>query len=107
MNLLMDILHAARKPESSPVDEPYTKKLINLIATSRGQNHLFESSIVTIFSRESFKQLYHVIVNFSKIAGLTIHQCLQQIPRDPDYITALMAVGMRKKHGNSKTKEYI
>lgn len=94
MNLLMDILHAARKPESAPIDDHSTKKLINLIATSKGQNYLFESSVITIFSRESFRQLYHVISNFSKIAGQTIHQCIEQMPRDPDYVKALLAIGM-------------
>lgn len=94
MNLLMDILHAARKPDSTPISDHSTRKLIKLIATSKGQNPLFESSVVTIFSRESFMQLYHVISNFSKIAGQTIHQCIEQMPRDPDYIKALLAIGM-------------
>lgn len=97
MNLLMDILHGARKDESTPIDERSTKRLINLIATAKGQNHLFESSVATIFSRESFRQLFHVISNFSKVAGETIQQCIEQIPRDPEYTKALLAIGMNQR----------
>lgn len=93
MNLLMDLLYGTRKSENTPVDEHSTRKLINLIATSKGHNRLFESSIVTIFSRESFRQLYHVIINFSKVAGQTIQQCIEESSGDPDYNKALLAIG--------------
>lgn len=90
----MDILHGVRKAENTPIDDFSTKKLIKLIAASKGEDLLFESSLVTIFSRESFKQLYHVIANFSHVTGQTIQQCINDAPRDPDYINALLTIGI-------------
>lgn len=93
MNLLLDILHTARKPETTPVDQRSTKRLINIIATSKEENYLFQSSIVTVFSRESFKQLYHVITNFAQETGQTIHQSIEDGDKDSDYTKALLAIG--------------
>lgn len=105
MNLLLDILHGARKPESTVVNDQMTKKLINLIYSSKAQNRLFESSIVTIFSRESFKQLYHVVANFSAVTGQTIQQCIEEIPRNQHYIDGLLTIG--KKSETKKASEVM
>lgn len=93
MNLLLDILRASRKDEETPIDDRHTKRLIQLIHKSVGGNHLFQSSIATIFSRESFKQLYHVIANFSRITGDTIQQCIEREPKQSDYAKALLTIG--------------
>lgn len=95
MNLLLDILHGIRKPESTVIDGHMTKKLINLIFSSKTQNRLFESSVVTIFSRESFKQLFYIIANFSRVTGQTIHQCIAEIPGNRHYTDSLLAIGKK------------
>lgn len=93
MNLLLDIIHAARKPESTPIDDQQTKKLIHLIANAKNENYLFKSSILTIFSRESYRQIYHVISNFSNVTGQTIQQAIKEIPKNRDYVKALLTIG--------------